>query len=335
MKRISTLKRPSDSRVTAFFSGPWGPALVAALLVSVPLTGVLMLAGKSITVFFVLFSIGFAVSGALFHFLHKGSDGFANFLSGAGREQSADDRDRDVWSDQVAGAETRGDYATAVNQRRELLASGLAANPGAEAFRIARLYEDKLERAADALYWYRKTLSLSDEDGPYRNEAEASIIRLADAVRVSDHDFAARSAVLEEAVKAEQWQEVEDLAAVMKRLYPRETLPHFTLAISASRRDMHDLAAARYEGVLALDPDHERATFNLALAWQKAGRYPEAVVGWEDYLARFGKSENDHTKNAERALEELLPQLKSIMATTAHAPTSGLEMSPPTEPIDD
>jgi Flp pilus assembly protein TadD len=215
------------------------------------------------------------------------------------------------WQSDIARAERAGDFREAARLRRGFLDSGVAPDPAGEAFRLARLYEEHLKRPQDALYWYRRAATLGGADHHYALEAERGAERLRHAVSISDLDRQDREAALQRAIDAGEFDAAEKLAEEMHTLYPHAALPHFALGFIASQRQNHSLAAALYHEAMTLDPDHERAHFNLAIALQKAERWVEARDAWRRYLDKFGDRESASAQAAREALAGLNDELNS------------------------
>lgn len=254
--------------------------------------------------FFVL-----ALGGSLL--LGRHPESLAETLAGFTHRAGQDERTARMWQEEIKHAENEGDYLNAVNLRRSYIDTDLPPNKSSVAFRIALAFEDKLGRPQDALYWYRKTKTLSGADGPYLSEAEAGIRRLTAVSFNSPHDRDQRERHVKDAIEKQDWEAAEAACVEMRRLYPEDPAAVFLRGAMASRRGNHALAMAHYQQACEMAPDDEKAAFNLGVSMVKAGRDVEAREAWTAYLKRFADPDSSHTDVAESTLAELKERLKT------------------------
>ncbi|MDP8224953.1 MAG: hypothetical protein P9L99_16455 [Candidatus Lernaella stagnicola] len=266
----------------------------------------------------------------VFLIFFRHGDQVGDFVYGTRRNVNSDERDIELWKHEIKAAETAGNFDRVVRLRKELLAGDLPHDPAVQAFHIARIYEDRLQRPLDALHWYQKAVSLADEGGTHRIEAEAGIERLTAASHLSVHDRDSRLREIAEAIELGTLGTATKHCRDMRRIYPNDSNPLFYLGLIASRRNNHVYAAARYQEALALDANHERAAFNYAIALQKADRDLEAVAAWKAYLERFGTPESDHTKIARKAVETMSERHRAELSIG-----DGSDVDLTTDPSDD
>lgn len=252
--------------------------------------------------------------------MNRMGSGMGDLLFGTGRKVEDSYYAREVWKEHIAKAERAENYYEQASLLKGYLQSGLMEYPVTAAMKLAQLYEEKLIRPQDALYWYRKALTLSEEAGVHRAEAESAIERLRLAASTSDLDYRQREEKIAKALENSEFESAMEQAKELQRLYPKLSSPVFYLGVIASRLNNHALAAAHYREVLEREPDHERAAFNLAIAFQKAERDLEARDAWQRYLERFGQTESIHIETAKSALVELAQKLQSDLSTAVHEP---------------
>lgn len=247
------------------------------------------------------------------------SDGFGDFLFNTGRKVNTKEIDQGIWLDRVKKMSRDGDYAGAAQVWKELLEGKMVA-PEKAAIELAKIYEDHLHRPLDALFWYRKAISVVAADQLLAGIAREGVERLAGATLTSEEDYHFRYREIEAAVERNALDIALNKAREFQHLYPRRSGSYFLQALIASRGNNHILAAAHYQQALELDPRDAKASFNMAQALQDGGRDMEARSAWEKYLATFGAQQSAdaqqsaNTKLAENALAELNESLQSTLS---------------------
>ena len=150
--------------------------------------------------------------------------------------------------------------------------------------RAAELQEQGNHQAALALLW--EAAGLAPDDAEIQNRLGEALDRIgaldaaADAYRraiAARPDFrkAVNSLVLT-LVKAGRHAEAVNRARAIVAAAPRDPNAHFTLALALSEWDVNE-AIVTFRQVLALDPRHALARYNLAQVLKRADRASEAI----------------------------------------------------------
>lgn len=245
----------------------------------------------------------------------KAIDGFF----GRGREPDPDDREWESLRDGAKLAEREGNWAELVFHLKAQLTHPKGAGSPVTAFRVAEIYDEKLARPVDALYWFRKTEMLIRESNPEHPDAHPLWIpvhdALAEVTRIRDAHGGYLGSELESARGEIERGEVEAAVARLKELarrFPGDAELQFLLGVAEGRLGRNSLAAERYREAVRLDPTHLRAWFNLGAANFNLDRLPEAREAWSAYLdhAKDREGEEEFTAQAVEMLRRVEDELK-------------------------
>jgi len=291
----------------------WFPALIMGPIAgSIVYLAVAFYFHKFSIVQFIMANIAFFIGiYAIRWTMDTFSSGFANSLFGFGRRVNPESLELMQLQRNIERTEGDYDFRGAVQARKDLLNSGLVPDTARLAFEIARIYEEKLSEPVDALYWYRKTLSLGGKDGGFANAAEEGIERLKQSTSTSDEDRQKREEAIRQLIEENELEQAEGHCEELRRLYPKNGAHFFFLGIMASRRENYARAASFYEQALALNPGDEKSAFNRAVALGKAEYDIEARDAWRFYLEHFGERDPQFKRTAEEAIEALTQRLES------------------------
>lgn len=246
-------------------------------------------------------------------------------LFGAHREVDTAENEWESLRDKATESVRNGEFEAAVHYHRAMFQMPQGEGSVHLAMSIATLYEDRLRRYEDALYWRRKASSLiretrpDDPEGhPMWSEIHESIEALTGLIHhgrslatqavekargaIGEGDFDAANAALKDAV----------------RRFPEEVEAWFLLGVCEGRSGQPGLAVERYKEAVRLDPGHTRALFNLAGLYHRLDRLQEARETWLRYLSAAGEEagEREFLPEARRMLEEteqaLRPEIESV-----------------------
>ncbi|MCC6157388.1 MAG: tetratricopeptide repeat protein [Deltaproteobacteria bacterium] len=259
--------------------------------------------------------VAFACVALVLRLQGKAIDGFF----GRGREPDPGDGEWESLRDGAKLAEREKDWAELVFHLKAQLTHPKGVGSPVTAYRIAQIYDEKLARPVDALYWFRKTESLIRESNPENPEThplwEPVRAALAEVTRIRDAHGEYLGGELESARSEIERGEFEDAVGRLKELvrrFPGDAELQFLLGVAEARLGRNSLAAERYREAVRLDADHLRAWFNLGAANFNLDRLPEAREAWNAYLehARDREGEEEYTAQATEMLRRVEDELR-------------------------
>jgi len=247
-------------------------------------------------------AIGFGAVYVVRFSLDAFSRGFSTGIFGMGRQRTANELRLDELTTQIEAADRRGDDKEAVNLRKILFNEQLAPHPAALAFEIAQIYEQKLHRAIDATYWYRKCITANNSNNSYIQPAQEGIERTRAQAQSSPETMKKHESEIMQAIADKQYEQAVKLIDGLKNMQAPEYKIKFYAGMVAARQGHYNIAIADLEQVVAERPDHERAAFELAVVLSNGNQNVLARRAWQQYLEKFG---DDHPNNAALAREAL------------------------------
>ena len=220
----------------------------------------------------------------------------------------------------------REEYQEAAELFRRLAQHPLNRSPEVAAYRLAEILGHHLNRAPDAVRWFRISQAIirnKDREPSVSHPLWPAVLRgiaLFDANRMTDEkDLRQRIEYLEQAVREKNLEDAREVCQDLMRRYADRSETWFWNGLYETRIGRPGLAVERYRQAVKMAPYHLRARFNLSLLLIQQERLIEAREALQQYLAMAGDrpSESEFIAAAQKALEQIAEKLKSELPPDA------------------
>ncbi len=246
---------------------------------------------------------------SLYYLLTSVGDLFTSSLFGMGREVDALAMEAESLEEKGVSNEKGGRYEEAIEHYKELIYSKGNRLPEKTAYKIGRLYEEKLLQLRDAIYWYRKAIALACKKGKsnentFAKESQVALARLGNIFdnggKSTDEDLT----LIKTLIESKEFVQAHEKLKAAVQLYPGNSEVKYLFAHYYLFQNNMGMAVEYFGRTIDIDPEFLPAIYFKGGALLKMGHHLEAKETFEDYLAK-AKGRTGEKARVENAIKRL------------------------------
>ena len=260
-------------------------------------------------------TLGVVISVAIFtmyYLLSSAGDSFFSNIFGTGRHVDGAVMAAESLAEKASNNEINNRFEEAIVFHKELLYNDKNSFPEKAAYNIGRLYDDKLLKHKEAIYWYRKAIALScrkenSKENHFALESQNALNKVAKLLNGQADTTLEDLTKIKKLIEEKKYEGAFEKLTDAQKLYPDNSEVNYLFAHYYLFQNNLGMAVEHFSRTLAIDPGHLLALYFKAGSLKKMGHLLEARDCFKEYLvlAKDHPGEKARLSTANTHLEKI------------------------------